>query len=302
MRKGSISFEHDEVEFKLDANGKPLEILRKKRLKTMMLIEDFMLLANREIAESFYKLCQRSKLRDFMFVYRIHDTPDVDKIEELNIFLRAIGYEFDIGGKKITAKEINKLFKQIKGKPEEDLIKLATIRSMAKAVYSTKNIGHFGLAFRYYTHFTSPIRRYPDLMVHRIMKSHLDRAPLTKKEFQDYERLAIQSSQREIDATLAERDSIKYKQVEFMEDRVGEVFKGIISGVTRWGLYVEEHKTMAEGLVPIRTLPGDYYTLDEKHYQLVGQRTKKKYQLGDKVKMRLVSANLEDKRLEWVLV
>lgn len=299
---GSISFEHDEVEFKLDASGKPLEILRKKRLDTMMLIEDFMLLANREVAENFYKLCKRLGLRDLMFVYRIHDMPDIDRIEELSIFLRAIGYEFDTKNERVTAKEINKLFKQIEGKPEEDLIKIATIRSMAKAVYSTKNIGHFGLAFRYYTHFTSPIRRYPDLMVHRIMKSHLSGKPLTKKLLRDYERLTIQSSQREIDAVGAERDSIKYKQVEFMESKIGEEFEGIITGVVEWGLYVEEHNTMAEGLVPVRTLTDDYYTHDEKHYQLVGQRTKKKYRLGDKVKMKLVRANREDKRLEWVLV
>lgn len=298
---GSISFEHDEVEFKLDKSGKPLEILRKKRLDTMMLIEDFMLLANREVAENFYKLCKRLGLRDLMFVYRIHDMPDIDRIEELSIFLRAIGYEFDTKNERVTAKEINKLFKQIEGKPEEDLIKIATIRSMAKAVYSTKNIGHFGLAFRYYTHFTSPIRRYPDLMVHRIMKSHLNGKPLTKKLLRDYERLTIQSSQREIDAVGAERDSIKYKQVEFMESKIGEEFEGIIVGVVEWGLYVEEQNTLVEGLVPVRTLAGDYYTHDEKHYQLVGQKTKKVYQLGDKVKMKLVSASRENKRIEWVL-
>lgn len=300
--EGSISFEQDEVKFVLDKNGKPIKVTRKERLPTMMLIEDFMLLANREVAGNFHKVCKQAGLSEAIFVYRVHDVPDMDKIEELGIFLRAIGYDFETQGGEIGAKEINKLFRQVEGKPEEHLIKTATIRSMAKAVYSTKNIGHFGLAFRYYTHFTSPIRRYPDLMVHRMMKNYLAGKLPSKKEYQRYERLAIQSSQREMDAVEAERDSIKYKQVEFMKEKIGEIFEGIVSGVVNWGLYIEEQTTMAEGLVRIRNLKDDFYTLDEKHYQLVGQKTKKTYQLGDKMKVRLITANLEDRTLEWELV
>jgi len=301
-KKGSISFEHDEVGFELDKTGKPLRVFRKERLDTNMLIEDFMLLANREVAEHIHTLCKAAGLRDPLFVYRIHDAPDIDRIEELAIFLRAIGYQFDTKSGEVSAREINKLFKQIEGKPEEDLIKTATIRSMAKAVYSTKNIGHFGLSFQYYTHFTSPIRRYPDIMVHRILKSHLGGKSLSKKELRDYERLAIQSSQREMAAIEAERDSIKYKQVEFMQGKIGKSFDGIITGVVGWGLYVEEHETMAEGLVHIKNLKDDFYQLDEKRYRLVGQKTGNVYRLGDKVKMKLIGAKLKDKTLDWELV
>lgn len=300
--EGAISFETDEVKFELDEKGVPLRVFKKERLDTNLLIEDFMLLANREVAKHFHDLCKRSGLQEAMFVYRIHDVPDPEKIDELGIFLRAIGYEFETKGGEISGQEINKLFTQIEGKPEESLIKTATIRSMAKAIYSTKNVGHFGLAFRFYTHFTSPIRRYPDVMVHRIMKSHLGGKKLSKKELAEYEYLTIQSSQREVAAVEAERDSVKYKQVEFMKEKIGEKFEGIITGVVDWGLYVEEVTTKAEGLVKIKDIKDDYYVVEQKKYRLVGEKTKKKYSLGDKVNIKLVAANLEDKTLDWVLV
>jgi ribonuclease R len=302
FKNGSISFDHDEVEFELDKNGKPLKITKKKRLDTNLLVEDFMLLANREVAEYFYEHCAKTPRRDMLFVYRTHDVPNREKIEELGVFLRAIGYEFNTKGGDVSAQEINKLFKQIEGKPEEDLIKTATIRSMAKAVYSTKNIGHFGLAFKYYTHFTSPIRRYPDVMVHRILKHHLNGTMISYTELKKYEKLAITSSEREVAAVEAERDSIRYKQVEYMKDRIGKTFDGTITGVTEWGIYVADNETKSEGMVRLSNLKDDFYTLDKKRYRLLGERTKKKYSLGDRVKIKLTSADLDEKTLDFAFV
>lgn len=300
--KGAMVFEQDEIRFELDDTGKPIRIIKKKRQDTNLLIEDFMLLANQEVAAYMFKLGKKAGKKDAAFVYRIHDAPDPEKIEELGIFIRAIGYDFDTKGGIVSGREINRLFKQIEGKPEEDLIKTATIRSMAKAVYSMKNIGHFSLAFKYYTHFTSPIRRYPDVMVHRIMKSHLKHEPLSKKELSDYDRMTIKSSQREIEAVKAERDSIKYKQVEYMQDHIGEKFDGVINGITEWGVYVEELETKADGLVRIGSIKGDYFTVEPKKYRIVGEKTKKKYALGDKVKIELVGADLESRQLDFKFV
>lgn len=299
---GSIAFEQEEIQFELDSSGVPITITKKKLLDTNLLIEDFMLLANRKVAEYFYKLCKDTKRRDLTFVYRIHDVPNEEKIEELSIFLHAIGYELKVGKKNISAKDINKLFKQIEGTPEENLIKTATIRSMAKAVYSTTNIGHFGLSFKYYTHFTSPIRRYPDIMVHRILKSHLSGGTrINDKELKEYEKLAISSSQQEASAIKAERDSIKYKQVEYMTKFVGKTFKGIISGVTEWGIYIEEKETKAEGLVRMRSMRDDYYVFDKKRYRIVGNKTKKQYSLGDTVTVKLIAADVEQRTIDFEL-
>ena len=301
FKRGAIEFDQEEIVFELDKSGKPLKIFKKVRQDTNKLIEEFMLLANREVAEYIYRLTKKND-KDIVFVYRIHDVPDPEKIEELAIFLRAIGHDLHTKEGIVSAYDINELFRQIKGTPEEQLIKTATIRSMAKAVYSTKNIGHFGLAFKYYTHFTSPIRRYPDIMVHRILKNHLNEVKISAQEFAAYEKLAIKSSQREIEAVSAERDSIKYKQVEYMMDRIGQTFDGIISGVTDWGIYVEESKTKSEGLIRVSNLGDDFYTFNKKKYSLIGERTKHKFTLGDKVKIKLTGADLDAKTLDFVLV
>jgi ribonuclease R len=298
-KNGAVSFDQDEVAFELDKKGVPVRIYKKKRQDTNKMIEDFMLLANEEVATHMYSHKKKTSGKDNVFIYRIHDKPDPDRIEELGIFIRAIGYEFDTNGGNVSAKNINKLFDQIKGKPEENLIKVATIRSMAKAVYSTKNIGHFGLAFKYYTHFTSPIRRYPDMMVHRIMKNHLKGTPPSDKEIAEYNSLAIKSSSREVEAVQAERDSIKYKQVEYMLSKVGEEFKGVVTGVTDFGIFVEEVETKAEGLVRMSSIGGDYYTLDQQKYRVVGERTKRSFTLGDPVRVKLTAASLDSRTLDF---
>lgn len=307
FQEGSIAFEQEEVRFELDEDGKPVRVYKKSRLDTHLLVEDFMLLANRKVTEHFVKKNgpgRAGKSIPSFFIYRIHDMPNADRIEDLSIYLKAVGYDLEMekasGEKGISAKAINELFKKIEGKPEEELIKTATIRSMAKAIYSTRNIGHFGLAFKYYTHFTSPIRRYPDLVVHRILKHVLHGAPLTLREVREYERIAVSSSEREVAAAEAERASIKRKQIEFMSGKVGQTFEGIVSGVTEWGMYVEERETKAEGLVHVRNLP-DFFTLDKKHYRLVGSKSRKSYSLGDPVRVKLLKADVQGMTLDFVL-
>ncbi|MBI4086395.1 ribonuclease R [Candidatus Kaiserbacteria bacterium] len=298
---GAIAFEQPEVKFELDENKKPIAVYVKERIETMLMIEDFMLLANRKVAEHIYNL-RKNGNRDAAFVYRVHDAPKPEKIEDLAIFLHALGYEFRSEGGIVEATDINKLLKEVEGKPEENLIKTATIRSMAKAVYTTKNIGHFGLAFKFYTHFTSPIRRYPDLMVHRLLRMHLDGQPIASDERAHYEHLAIQSSEQEMKAVSAERESIKFKQVEYMADKVGREFDGVITGVSEYGMYVEEKESKAEGMVKLISIKGDTFTHDPKNYQVKGDRSGKKYQLGDPIRIRLASANLHDRQLDFVLV
>ena len=300
-KQGAIAFEQPEVKFKLDENGKPIEAYTKIRTETMLMIEDYMLLANQQVATHIYKLCKDSG-RDAAFVYRIHDVPDPEKIEELGIFLHALGYEFNTKHGVVKSTDINKLLKEVEGSPEENLIKTATIRSMAKAVYSTKNIGHFGLAFKFYTHFTSPIRRYPDLMAHRMLRRHLDGHPISKKEMIKFERLAIQSSEREMHAVKAERDSIKFKQVEYMLDKVGQEFTGVVTGVTDWGIYVEEKESKAEGMIKLGSLKGDYYIHEASKYRVKGEKTGQTFALGQEIPVKLTRADIDERQIDYELV
>lgn len=299
--EGAIAFDQPEVRFELDTNGKPLRVYAKVRTETMLMIEDFMLLANRRVAEFVYNHTKK-KGRDAAFVYRIHDVPNPEKIEDLATFLHALGYEFKTQRGVVDARDINKLLKDIEGKPEENLIKTATIRSMAKAIYTTKNIGHFGLAFKFYTHFTSPIRRYPDLMVHRLLRKHLDGSMISGKELVKYEKLSVQSSEREMTAVTAERDSIKYKQVEYMLDKVGQEFDGIVTGVTDWGIYVEEKNSRCEGMVRLASIKSDYFEHEAKKYRVKGSKTGKTYTLGSEVRIKLTRADIEERVLDFELL
>jgi len=297
-KNGAIEFETDEIKFELHSDGTPIRIYKKPRLDTMKMIEEWMLLANREVAKF---ISDKVGKKGGAAIFRIHDLPNMERMEELAIFVRALGHDLPIKKGSVSAKDLNLLLSQIEGHASESLIKTAAIRSMAKAEYSTKNIGHFGLAFEYYTHFTSPIRRYPDLMVHRILSRYLNNEPVPKNEFSKFEKIAQEASEKEIVVQEAERDSIKYKQVEFMENKIGETFDCVVSGVTEWGMYVEVPETKAEGLVHIKNMEDDYYKLDQKNYCLVGSRTRKKYSLGDSVRVKLISADLDRKTLDFEL-
>lgn len=306
--KGAIEFDTAEVKVELDATGKPVAIRLKERKTTNLLIEDFMLLANEAVAKHLSKLTTNGGPH-FASLYRIHDEPDTDRIENLAHLLRIMGYHLKTSGAgAVTGAELNKLLEAVKGKPEEYLVKTATLRSMSKAVYATRNIGHFGLAFDFYTHFTSPIRRYPDLVIHRLVKAHAGGVPITAEEMQEFDTLALHASEREVAASDAERDSIKMKQVEFLADKVGQEFDAVISGVTERGLYIEEQTTHAGGMINIRNLgdpsnglgTGDYFEYDEKHYRLVGRRTHKAYQLGDPIRVKLSAARIPEKELDFI--
>jgi ribonuclease R len=296
---GAVEFDTPEVKVELDKDGHPVAVHLKVRQDTNLMIEDFMLLANEAVAKYLSKLTEEGGSK-FYSLYRIHDTPDADRIENLAQLLRVMGYQLKIAGGKVSGPELNKLLESVKGKPEEYLIKTATLRSMSKAVYATRNIGHFGLAFDYYTHFTSPIRRYPDLLIHRLVKSHAGGDPVSAEEMQEFDQLALHSSEREVAAASAERDSIKMKQVEFLAGRIGEVFDAVVSGVTDRGLYVELNETHADGMILVRNVGDDFFEYDEKHYRLVGKRTKKAFQLGDPIKVKLVAARIAEKELDFV--
>ncbi len=258
-----------------------------------------MLLANRTVAEKIGKVPKNQKPK--VFPYRIHDLPDPDKLDTLSEFIARFGYKIRTsGGQAAISSSINKLLHEIQGKKEENLIETISIRTMQKARYSTYNIGHYGLAFEYYTHFTSPIRRYPDMMVHRLLTRYLNgEASASEKKYED---LCDHCSEMELIASNAERASIKYKQVEFMSDQLGNEFDGVISGVTEWGIYVEVNENKCEGMIPIRDLDDDYYILDEKNYCLRGRRKNKVFALGDPIKIKVASANLEKKQLDFALV
>jgi ribonuclease R len=300
--KGAIEFDTAEVKVELDETGKPIAIRLKERKATNLLIEDFMLLANEAVAEHLSKLTSKGG-PSFQSLYRVHDAPDTDRIENLANLLRIMGYHLKTSGSgQVSGPELNRLMEEVKGKPEEYLVKTATLRSMSKAIYTTRNIGHFGLAFDFYTHFTSPIRRYPDLIVHRLIKSHAGGEPITAGEMQGLDKLAIHCSEREVAAADAERDSIKMKQVEFLSTRVGEEFDAVISGVTDRGLYVEEQTTHADGMIRIKEVGDDYFEYEEKAYRLVGRRTHKVYRLGDPIRVKLTAARIAEKELDFVPV
>jgi ribonuclease R len=299
VEAGSILFNRDEIKIEIDERGEPTKIYKKKRLDTHKLVEEFMLLANKKVTEHIEKHCKKKDLQE-LFVYRIHDLPDEEKLQELSVFLKAFGYHLNVEG-GVNPKEINRLIREVEGKPEEELVKTTLIRSMAKAEYSVKNIGHFGLAFQFYTHFTSPIRRYADLLVHRLLEKHLGEQPVSRKELEKYRKLSFDVSEKEINAAEAERESKKYKTVEFMQDKIGNEFSAVIAGVTDWGLYVSLKETGAEGLVRLGSLKDDFYRADSK-YSVQGEKTKKRFRLGDEVKVKLTRANLDQKELDFVFI
>lgn len=305
FENGAINFETDEVKFVLDDAGKPIKVYRKERKDTHRLIEEYMLLANREVAEYIFKSNEKPNRKGAQSVYRIHDAPNKERIEDLATFLKALGFELKVKDGEVTAKDINLLLRQVEGNPNEELIKTATIRSMAKAIYSTKNIGHFGLGFTYYAHFTSPIRRYPDLVVHRLLERELVHGKIGQDEFAYYEKVSQECSDREKQAADAERGSIKYKQVEYMQEHVGEEFDGTITGVTDWGLYIEEKETKCEGMMKTKDLGNmynDMFDFNPKTYSITGQKTGKKITLGDSVRFKVISADLEKRLLDYAIV
>ena len=296
---GSINFDRHEVKFDIDESGKPIGVYFKVSKEANKLIEEFMLLATRTVAEFIGKPKDGKKPK--AFVYRVHDLPDPDKMASFAAFITRFGYKIKPEGSKADlSKGINSLLANVQGKPEENLVETIAIRAMAKAVYTTVNIGHYGLSFDYYTHFTSPIRRYPDLMVHRLLERYM--AGGRSVNVQSLEDECKHASDMEQLAANAERASIKYKQVEFMGERLGEEYDGVISGITEWGLYVEINENKCEGLVPIRDLEDDYYEFDEKNYCLMGRRKHRIYRLGDPIRIKVARANLERKQLDFALV
>lgn len=298
LAAGAIDFDRCEVKFEIDEKGKPLSVYFKESKEANKLIEEFMLLANRTVAEHIGKVPKNKKPK--VFPYRIHDLPDPDKLDNLNQFIARFGYKIRTSGSNVeVSKSINRLLKEVNGKGEQNLVETVSLRSMQKARYSIYNIGHYGLAFDYYTHFTSPIRRYPDLMVHRLLTRYLDGGRTAQAD--KYENMCEHSSAMEQTAASAERASIKYKQVEFMSEHIGSEFEGVISGVTEWGIYVEINENKCEGMVPMRDLGDDYYDFDEKNYCLTGRKLHRKFSLGDDIKIKVAKANLEKKQLDFTL-
>ncbi len=296
---GAIDFQQAEVRFRLDEDGKPLSVYFTESNESHQLIEEFMLLANRTVAETIGKKTAHNTPKTF--VYRIHDQPDLEKLQTLSRFVSKLGYKMKGTGRGNTASSLNNLLKDIKGQKEQNVIETISLRTMQKAKYSTQNIGHFGLAFRYYTHFTSPIRRYPDLMVHRLLDRYLNQGGRSANAGK-YESPCEHCSAQEQVASNAERASIKYKQVEFMTEHINEEFDAVISGVTEWGIYAEIVENKCEGMIPLRTLQDDYYEYDDANYCLVGRRRHKKYTIGDALRIRIVRANLERKQLDFEII
>ncbi len=292
FKTGAFAFDRVEVKFDLDDKGKPLGIRFRETGTANQLVEEFMLLANKRVAEFVGK-----KGRERTFVYRIHDTPDPEKVSAFSHFIKRFGYKLEVDADTNLPKRMNTLLKEVAGKKEQNIIETLALRSMAKAVYSTDNIGHYGLAFKYYTHFTSPIRRYPDMMVHRLLTHYLDGGK--SPDVNPYTKMCEYSSKMERLATEAERASVKYKQVEFMSDKLGQVFDGVISGVTEWGIYVEIIENHCEGMVHIRELSDDYFEYDEENYCIKGKKSGRCFMLGDRVSILVVKADLEKKQLDF---
>ncbi|MCX2476034.1 ribonuclease R [Pedobacter sp. MC2016-05] len=298
FKNGAISFESTEVKFKLDESGKPIGVYVKERKDAHKLIEDYMLLANRKVAEFVAKKQKGEK--KLTFVYRVHDSPNMENLTSFATFASRFGYKINTKSDKEIAKSLNHLMADVEGKKEQNILTSLAIRSMAKAIYSTKKTSHYGLAFEYYTHFTSPIRRYPDVMAHRLLQTYLDGGKSADAEF--YEVACAHSSAMEKRAADAERASIKYKQAEYLENNIGTEYKGIISGVTEWGMYVEIEENKCEGMIRLRDISDDFYVLDEKNYCIVGQRKKKKYQLGDEVMIRVKKVDLSKRQIDFTLI
>ncbi len=295
FKKGAINFKSQEVRFELDDEGKPLSIYLKEQKDSNRLIEEFMLLANRKVAELVGKRKGREKTKTF--VYRIHDEPTPEKLSTFIQFVNKLGYKLDLNNQRSLAKSFNNLFEQVSGKGEEHMIETIAIRTMAKAEYSTDNIGHYGLAFSHYTHFTSPIRRYPDLMVHRLLETYLAGKDSANKA--EYEEKCQHSSEMERKAQEAERDSVKYKKAEYMLDKIGQEFDALISGVSKWGIYAEINGNKCEGMIRLNDLEDDFYYLDEDNYQVIGQRYGHSYKLGDPIRIRVKKIDLSRKQMDF---
>ncbi|MEJ1236690.1 ribonuclease R [Chryseolinea sp. T2] len=295
FRKGAVNFETTEVKFKLDAQGKPLAVIPKVRKDAHKLIEEYMLLANKQVATFVYNI-RKGKEKN-TFVYRTHDFPDPEKVKDFSVFAKQFGHKMNVDENSISS-SLNKLMTEIEGKPEQNILEQLAIRTMAKAKYTTDAKGHFGLAFDHYSHFTSPIRRYPDMMVHRLLQHYLDNGnPVSKAE---YEEKSVHSSEREKRAADAERASIKYKQVEFMASAEKRAYEGLISGVTEWGIYVEIVETKCEGMVRLADMTDDFYEFDEKNYRITGRKTRKIYTLGDRVQVRVKKTDIDKRIIDLV--
>jgi ribonuclease R len=299
IKDGAILMESDEIKFRLDENGKPISVYIKTRGDTNKLIEEFMLLANRHVARFGGKDIHD---KDRVFIYRIHNEPDKEKIKTLKEYLKLLGYDLAEHKGVVKPYEFNRLFAELEGRAERDTIQTTVIRSMQKAIYSTKNLGHYGLAFEFYTHFTSPIRRYPDIISHRLLFDYLQGKKIPKDKMMFYQKMSEHCSMREVEAAEAERASIKYKQMEYMSERIGQDFDGIITGINDWGMYVAEKTTRAEGVVRLRDILEDGFSYDEKNMMLVGQTSNKVMRIGDNVKIKLKNVNIEKQQIDYTLL